>query len=801
MTTISPPRGPAQPGAAPAPRPAPTPSRPPVQAPPTQAVPALLGALAVLGGTLAIPPMISGGEWFWFTAEVVAVIWLVGVGARLARAPAPIVVLLQVTAAAIAMTALFTVRGYGGVIPNGAVLTEVGDLLTGAWTQIRSTVSPAPSSIELSFLICLSVSATALIVDMLIAWCRAPALVALPLLCLYAVPASIDVSMLPWPAFAAPAVLYAMLLVSTGLTGRQIGAGAGVAQVASGLVVGCVAVVVALLVADSVTGIGTTGRLPRTNSGASSAVGLSPFTTLRGNLERSDPVDLFRVSGLPGPAYLRTVGLQKWTPNEGWSVDELSTGPLPEQPIAVGQTQVSVTALDYKDVFLPIYNGVTALRGLDAGWTFDSTLESVHRSDQITPGPYLVTANFSQPSADDLRADTATGGGELLDTGELRPEVIAKAVEVTAGATTAFDKADRLRNYFTRASGFEYSLQVPEGDSGDLLLDFLTLKKGYCEQYATAMAVMLRAVGVPARVAVGFTQGVPDATGDYVITSHDAHAWVEVPFDKAGWVEFDPTPLGGGQGGQQGFTGGTGTTQAAPTTGAGSGSTPTPDELEPGRGEGPSAAPTAGSAAAGTTGSDGPAVPAGLWWMFALAAALGTALAGPTFVRRRRRSRRLAVADAGGPDAAGAAWREIEDLAIDHGITLDSAQSARACANRLARTAHLTETGRVQLRGLVAAAERGWYAGSGPGPAGATGTAGATANVGATDNVGATGMAGATGTAVAPGTTVAPGRTDETTERLGDAPRTLAVELGHAAPLSLPDRLIPRSVRPAWWRG
>lgn len=788
MTTISPPRGPAQPAAAPAPRPAPSPGRPPVPAPPTQALPALLGALAVLGGTLAIPPMVSGGDWFWYTAEVVAVIWLVGVGARLARAPAPIVVVLQVAAAVIAMTALFTVRGYGGVIPNGAVLTEVGDLLTGAWTQIRSTVSPAPSSRELSFLICLSVSATALIVDMLIAWCRAPALVALPLLCLYAVPASIDVSMLPWQAFAAPALLYAMLLVSTGLTGRQIGAGAGVAQVASGLVVAAVATVVALLVADSVTGIGTTGRLPRTNSGGSSAVGLSPFTSLRGNLVQSNPVDLFRVSGLPGPAYLRTVGLQKWTPNEGWSIDQLSTGPLPDLPIAVGQTRVSVTALGYQDTFLPVYNGFTALGDLDAGWTFDSALESVHRSDQITPGPYLVTANFSQPSADDLRADTTTGDGELLETGDLRPEVIAKAVEVTAGATTAFDKADRLRDYFTAANGFEYSLQVPAGDSGDLLLDFLTLKKGYCEQYATAMAVMLRAVGVPARVAVGFTQGVPDAAGDYLITSHDAHAWVEVPFDKAGWVEFDPTPLGGGQGGQQGFTGGTNPTQAAPTTGAGADSTPTAGREEPDEGRVPTAvATTTSGVAAGAAGSDGPAVPAGLWWVFGLAAALGTALAGPTVVRRRRRNRRLAVADAGGPDAAGAAWREIEDLAIDHGITLDSAQSARACANRLARTAHLTETGRVQLRGLVAAAERGWYAGTGP--AVATGTAGATLTSGAT------GTAGATLTTEAPGTTEAP------TGRLGDAPRSLAVELGHAAPLSLLDRLIPRSVRPAWWRG
>jgi len=767
MTTVSPPRGPGRPGTAQAPPPAP--ARPPGSNPrpappvtPTFAVPALLGALAVLGGTSAIPPMISGSDWFWPTAEVVLVIWLVGVGARLARVPAPAVVLLQVAAASIAMTALFTVRGYGGVIPNGAVLGEAGDLLTGAWTQIRTTVSPAPSSTELIFLICLSVSATALIVDMLIAWCRAPALVALPLLCLYAVPASIDTSMLPWQAFAAPAVLYALLLVAAGLAGRRASTGVGVAQVSAGLVMACVATVIALLVADAVTGVGTAGRLPRTNSGPGSGIGLSPFTSLQGSLQQSDPVDLFRVSGLPGPAYLRWAGLQKWTPNQGWSIDQLEDGTLPDQPIQIGQTQVTVTPLQYHDKFLPIYNGTRSVGPVDRGWTFDPALETVFREDPISPAPYLVTATFGEPSADQLRADTATAGGELLDTGDLRPEVIARATEVTAGATTAFDKADKLRNYFTDpANGFTYSLDVPTGDSGDKLVDFLDLKQGYCEQYASAMAVMLRAVGVPARVAVGFTQGARDANGDYVITSHDAHAWVEVLFDQAGWVEFDPTPLGGGQGREQGFTDPNSQT-TTPTAGGATTSDQTEEQL--GQGRIPTAATTGQSAAASPGSRDnGPSIPVGIWWAVGAAVALAGAIAGPTLLRRRRRDRRLTLADAGGPEAAGAAWAEIEDLAVDHSIALDPAQSARACANRLAKAAQLTESGRAQLRLLVTAAERGWYGETAPG-----------------------------GPPSEPHVATA--------ERLGDAPRALAVELAHAAPLSTLDRLLPRSVRPAWWR-
>ena len=177
----------------------------------------------MLAATIAIPPMISGGTWFWPAVEIVMVIWLIGVGARLARVPAAAAVLLQIAGASIALTALFTVGGIGGVIPNGAVLSEAGDLLVGAWNQIRTTVSPAPATQELAFLICLTVGVTALIVDILIAVCRAPALVALPLLCVFSVPASIDVTMLPWEAFAGPAMLYAILLVASGLNGRRLG--------------------------------------------------------------------------------------------------------------------------------------------------------------------------------------------------------------------------------------------------------------------------------------------------------------------------------------------------------------------------------------------------------------------------------------------------------------------------------------------------------------------------------------------------------------------------------------------------
>ena len=93
------------------------------------------------------------------------------------------------------------------------------------------------------------------------------------------------------------------------------------------------------------------------------------------------------------------------------------------------------------------------------------------------------------------------------------------------------------------ANDFEYSLSTAPGTGGDDLADFLRLRQGYCEQYAGAMAALVRATGVPARVVLGYTPGTAQPDGSRLVTSDDAHAWVEVYFDDLGWVPYDPTPI------------------------------------------------------------------------------------------------------------------------------------------------------------------------------------------------------------------------------------------------------------------
>lgn len=720
MTTATPPaqRSRQQPSGPPRQVSAPPPGRP------DAAIPAaVLTVLAILAGASALGVVVSGTSWILPLTEVVVVVAAVGIACRLVRVPLPVTVLIQLVALAIVLTSLFTTSGIAGVIPDASAVREAKVLLSGAWQQVLTTVPPAPASPELTFLICLSVGMAALVSDVLAAGAKAPALVGLPLLCLYSVPAAIATDLLPWYTFVAPALLYALLLATAGHPGRRAGLRTTGGMIAGGGAIAAVSLVVALLVAGSMTWVGTAGRLPR-NEASSGDIGLSPFTTLSGDLKRSQAIDVLRVTGMHDADYLRTVALQKWVPNKGFEPVSLPSGgasvngPLPGEQTSIDDEVITVTSLSFRDKYLPIPAHTTSVTGLGPSWMFSSALQTVYRSDPLNPGTYQLTQRQTKPTEDELRRDSVTPGGPLTETGSLRAEVRDTAQQVTEGATTAYDKAAALLRWFTDPdNGFRYSTQVPTGNSGDRLVDFLQNKQGYCEQYATAMAVMLRSLGIPAQVAIGFTQGRPQPDGSRIISSHDAHAWVEVPFDKAGWVRFDPTPLVNGQGGLQGFVD---SPDSGPTTSTGQSTTasqPTvtvpPKSNVPDGGE-QSSTQVAGSVQAADGGGGSGGLPTGLikavLWTMVVVVLLALLVFAPTWVRALRRRRRLARAASADPDAPLFAWSELEDLAVDHGVGLHPAESARVAANRIARRAQLEDPDRARLRQLVVAAEQCWYA-------------------------------------------------------------------------------------------
>lgn len=130
-----------------------------------------------------------------------------------------------------------------------------------------------------------------------------------------------------------------------------------------------------------------------------------------------------------------------------------------------------------------------------------------------------------------------------LPEADISAEVRALAERWTAGAETPFDKLVAIQE---RLRGFDYEIQAIEGNaSADYLTDFLTrIRAGYCQQFATAFAVLARLLDYPTRVSVGFLPGNVSTTeeGTFNVTGNQAHAWPEVYFEGFGWVRFEPTP-------------------------------------------------------------------------------------------------------------------------------------------------------------------------------------------------------------------------------------------------------------------
>jgi len=129
----------------------------------------------------------------------------------------------------------------------------------------------------------------------------------------------------------------------------------------------------------------------------------------------------------------------------------------------------------------------------------------------------------------------------------LDARISALARSLTASASNEYDRATAIEAYLR--TQFGYTLVQPSPTPDDPLAYFLFVrKKGHCEYFATAMTVMLRVIGIPARYVTGFLPGeFNDVGGDYIVRASDAHSWVEAYFPDLGWITFDPTPIADAQ--------------------------------------------------------------------------------------------------------------------------------------------------------------------------------------------------------------------------------------------------------------
>jgi protein-glutamine gamma-glutamyltransferase len=148
--------------------------------------------------------------------------------------------------------------------------------------------------------------------------------------------------------------------------------------------------------------------------------------------------------------------------------------------------------------------------------------------------------NLRETSADYPEEIRAT----YLQLPDLDPRIMQLARQITARAPAPYDKAAEIERYLR--TQFRYTLDLRDMNQPDPLAYFLFVKRaGHCEYFASAMTVMLRALGIPARYVTGFLPGEYNDVGkDFIIRGSDAHSWVEVYFPGYGWITFDPTPPG-----------------------------------------------------------------------------------------------------------------------------------------------------------------------------------------------------------------------------------------------------------------
>ncbi len=205
----------------------------------------------------------------------------------------------------------------------------------------------------------------------------------------------------------------------------------------------------------------------------------------------------------------------------------------------------------HPDNFLPLPYAPVKVQ-VPGEWAVDPETLMMWSPDSISELKYAVTSRDVDPSPRELRAAPAPAPSISVNEENLPAaygSLLSLARRVTRQAKTPYDKALALQQWLTKTGGFSYSLDASEPNTVAGLDEFLLhTKRGFCQQFAFAYAVLARLLRIPARVAVGYTAGTQLGNGNWQVTTSDAHAWPELYFQGAGWLPWEPTPPGTGVG-------------------------------------------------------------------------------------------------------------------------------------------------------------------------------------------------------------------------------------------------------------
>ncbi len=243
-------------------------------------------------------------------------------------------------------------------------------------------------------------------------------------------------------------------------------------------------------------------------------------------------------------------GLAKARDNGTQITQEIEIGALDATslPLAYAPTNLETLDVAIQDPdasATPTVPTTTAKKAKDDGFSFDSKSVTVLSNNDLKGGQRFRAISIVNPvlSAEVLQASPSakTNDVEVELPDSISPRVFALAKEITTGQTSTVGKARAIQDYLR--SNYKYSLDVPSSSFGNPLDSFLFEDKtGYCQQFAGAFAALARAVGIPTRLAVGFTPGKLEDDGWFSVSGKNAHAWPEIRLSDGSWVAFEPTP-------------------------------------------------------------------------------------------------------------------------------------------------------------------------------------------------------------------------------------------------------------------
>ncbi len=323
----------------------------------------------------------------------------------------------------------------------------------------------------------------------------------------------------------------------------------------TGAVVAAVAVLAGAIVGPRLPGAGADPIYSFQDQGDPTRVVVSPFVNIRSRLVSQTSQELFTVAA-DRATYWRIAGLDTYE-DDIWKVAgdfSPETGRLPGQREYSGEIRAvtqdfSISAL--AAIWLPAAFAPSEILGASAEVTWNAENSSLTVANNIETSDgvqYSLLSNVPAFSVEQLQAGSEVipadiAGRYLTLPRDLSPQVQEKALEVTAGQTTRYDQMRALQDHFR---GYDYNVRLGPRE-GDPIEQFLAEREGFCQQFAGTFALMARTLGIPARVATGFTWGDPigfdpDGKQIYRVTGRHTHAWPEVYFDDFGWVAFEPTP-------------------------------------------------------------------------------------------------------------------------------------------------------------------------------------------------------------------------------------------------------------------